>query len=160
MIKMIILQYVNTKSMSYFCSLKAWKFTKISLLILWLMEFFFIFSEGAACSSSISITSAITTNEVTVSGFSSTAAFNSIYVSSSKNFYNMYHPGTPDNCVVVKVNSSDSNVWITALVFYPVVKGFAVDSSEQNIYILSRISSPDVINLNTVDGSFVSAKTL
>ena len=157
---MIILQYANTNSKSYFCCVKAWKLTKISLLMLWLMEFFFIFSEEAACSSSISSTSTITTNEITVSGFSSTAAFNSIYVSSSKNFYNMYHPGSPDNCVVVKVNSSDSNVWMTALVFYPVVKGFAVDSSEQNIYILSRINSPDVINLSTQDGSFVSAKTL
>ena len=117
-------------------------------------------AEWSTCPSTVPSSAAIITNQFSFSGYATTWAFGIATSQVSNNIYYMYRLLSAGNTVVRKIDSSDSQIWLTSFALDPTVKWLSVDSSEQNVYIASNTNPITVMRLSASDGTIVSQQTL
>ena len=131
------------------------KLILIALFAMWLIS---SPTFAATCSSSSSL--AITSQQETFSGYTSTSTFNVIYGSVSGSLYYLYNLLSNSYSALRRVNASNSLVWMVGYQFYSLAKSLSIDSSEQYLYLLTRTTPIDWLQLQASDGSFVSSQRL
>ena len=107
-----------------------------------------------------SLSSSVTTQQDSFSGYSTNYAFSVALGSSSKSLYVLENPSTPNTAVIRKIKSDDSVSWMTAVSFTPISQGLSVDATETNVYIASNANPLNVWRLLASSGSVVDAQSL
>ena len=135
---------------------KTWKMTlwTVILLILWLITP----SDWSACTSSISISNTITSEQCTFSGYPDSQIYNVALGPVSASLYYLYYINTPLNWAIRKTNPDGSLAWMAALSFQPTAKTLLVDTLEQHAYVWSYKNPLDVVRLGTGTGAIVDTQ--
>ena len=107
-----------------------------------------------------SLSSSVTTQQDSFSGYSTNYAYSVALGSSSKNLYVLENPSTPNTAVVRKITTSDSVSWMAAVSFTPLMKSLAVDATETNVYIASSANPINVWRFLASSGSIVDTQSL
>ena len=133
---------------------------KVLMLCLYMLTASIPLVEWSTCPSTVPSSAAIVTSQFSFSGYATTWAFGIATSQVSNNIYYMYRLLSAGNIVVRKMDSSDSQIWLTSFALNPTVKCLSVDPSEQNVYIASMTNPITVMRLSANDGTFVSRQTL
>ena len=73
-------------------------------------------------------------------------------------YYSYYY--NPGEAIVRKVNSDDSDAWMTWLLFDPIQNSLAVDSTETLVYVGSNNNPLEVISLQASNGAVSTVQNL
>ena len=157
---MLLSQQSQIEQISRCWTFKMRVITKLILIALFSIWLISSPTFAATCSSSSSSSLAITSKQETFSGYTSTSTFNVIYGSVSGSLYYLYNLLSNSYSVLRRVNASNSLVWMVGYQFYSLAKSLSIDSSEQYLYLLTRTTPIDWLQLQASDGSFVSSQRL
>ena len=78
----------------------------------------------------------------------------------SNGLYYLYRIASNEAAVVRKMDSSNSEVWVSALPFTPITKSLSVDINEQSVLYALNDNPTTVVRLNAVSGALISAQSL
>ena len=67
--------------------------------------------------------------------------------------------GGPSQNAIVRINPDDSQAWSSSFSFQPVIKGLAVDASEQNVYVSQQNNPLNVLWMYATNGSIASMQS-
>ena len=109
----------------------------LTLLLLMLMM---PMSSSSKWSSSASSSSAITTSSNSFSGYSTTTIFQAIAGAVENSLYFSARLNSPATAAIIKVTSSNTQTWMTAISWTFVFKSLAVDVKKKCVFIMQNKS--------------------
>ena len=105
------------------------------------------------------LSSSVTTQQDSFSGYSPNYAYSVALGSSSKSLYVLENPSASNTAVVRKIKTDDSVSWMAAVSLTPNAQGLTVDATETNVYITSSSNPLNVWRLLASTGSVVDAQS-
>ena len=115
--------------------------------------------QSYTCPNSIPSSSATIKELCSFSTFSSTFTYRTVEGPMSSNAYYLYQLAS-SNTAIRKVDSLGSEIWLDSFIFKPIMKSFAVDSTEQFVYLASLNSPLEVLRLSAENGVIINLNKL
>ena len=140
------------RSANYLVLKRSFQLPLVILILLLLINM----GSWYTCPATVASTNALTSNQFSFSGISSTLALGVTTSSTSSNLYFLYQVFSPGPYAVIrKVNSADTVAWMAAVVFWPIIKSVVVSANEQYVFFGSASTPLNVIRLSATSGVII-----
>lgn len=115
---------------------------------------------ASSCPASVSSLSAITEEQFSFTGYSSTTTYAVERGAVSNSLYYSLEINSPKGTVIRRVNADGTQNWLVSFAFESIIKSLSIDSTEQNVYFWSRTNPIVVLRLSASNGAIVSQNQL
>lgn len=135
----------------------SWLWLQTLMVSLCVLSFSICSVLTATCPASVPSSAAITSEEFSYSGYTTSNQYGIVAGSVSNSLYYMHILYNPTfNAAVRKMDVYNSLTWMASFAFEPQSSSLSIDAAEQSVYLASVTSTTVVLQLSASTGSIVS----